>query len=148
MANYIYTNGVLQNTNELKHWKYLKKKKVNGKWRYYYSDDEYNNAKSEYESAKKFYDEGTQTLAKAKKIVDDEYKKAMSNGKISLYEQAELGYKNSVLKEINSVHIEAGKKYVSSKDKWKKVKIKTMPRRIVAKGAAAVANLFSRSKKK
>lgn len=26
-------------TGELKHWKYLFKKKINGKWRYYYADD-------------------------------------------------------------------------------------------------------------
>lgn len=27
-------------SDELKHWKYIKKKKVNGKWRYYYDDSE------------------------------------------------------------------------------------------------------------
>ena len=26
-------------TGELKHWKYIKKKRVNGKWRYWYADD-------------------------------------------------------------------------------------------------------------
>jgi hypothetical protein len=37
MANYIYTNGCLYNTDELQHaFKYIKKKRVNGKWRYYY----------------------------------------------------------------------------------------------------------------
>ena len=30
--------GVMMSTgNELKHWKYIKKEKVNGKWRYYYN---------------------------------------------------------------------------------------------------------------
>ena len=30
--------GVIMSTgNELKHWKYIKKEKVNGKWRYYYN---------------------------------------------------------------------------------------------------------------
>lgn len=38
MHNYIYSNGNLYNTNELKHWKYKNKKKVNGKWRYDYKD--------------------------------------------------------------------------------------------------------------
>lgn len=40
MSNYIYTNdGTLHNVNSLEHKKqskYLYKKKVNGKWRYYY----------------------------------------------------------------------------------------------------------------
>lgn len=39
MSNYIYTNGRLYNANELKHWKYVNKKKVNGKWRYWYDDN-------------------------------------------------------------------------------------------------------------
>lgn len=41
MADYIISNGELHNMDELKHakFKYLYKKKVNGKWRYYYEGD-------------------------------------------------------------------------------------------------------------
>lgn len=38
MGEYIITNGELHNTDELKHWKYVKKERVNGRWRYYYDD--------------------------------------------------------------------------------------------------------------
>lgn len=36
VADYIITNGQLHSTDELKHWKYIKKVRKNGKWRYYY----------------------------------------------------------------------------------------------------------------
>lgn len=42
MSNYIYSNGELYNVDELAHaFKYVKREKVNGKWRYYYDDSEY-----------------------------------------------------------------------------------------------------------
>ena len=41
MSNYfIGPDGNLYNTDELMHFKYLKKVKVNGKWRYYYDADQ------------------------------------------------------------------------------------------------------------
>jgi hypothetical protein len=36
MSEYIIVNGELRHADELKHYKYIKKKKVKGKWRYYY----------------------------------------------------------------------------------------------------------------
>jgi hypothetical protein len=33
------------------HWKYIKREKKNGKWRYYYHDDDYEKAKTNYERA-------------------------------------------------------------------------------------------------
>ena len=32
-------------TSDLQHWKYIKRERVNGKWRYYYKDDDYENAR-------------------------------------------------------------------------------------------------------
>ena len=36
----------------MRHFKYIKREKVNGKWRYIYSPDEYNNAQKNYNTAK------------------------------------------------------------------------------------------------
>ena len=33
------------NTSDLQHWKYIKRERVNGKWKYYYKDDDYENAR-------------------------------------------------------------------------------------------------------
>lgn len=38
MSDYIITNGELHSTDELMHWKYIKRERVNGKWRYYYDE--------------------------------------------------------------------------------------------------------------
>jgi hypothetical protein len=35
----LYYVGKDMNANDLTHWKYIKREKVNGKWRYYYKDD-------------------------------------------------------------------------------------------------------------
>ena len=38
---------------ELYHWKYIKREKVNGKWRYYYKDDDVDKARDELNAARK-----------------------------------------------------------------------------------------------
>lgn len=38
--NYYMYNGRLYSADELKHWKYTKKLRINGKWYYYYDDHE------------------------------------------------------------------------------------------------------------
>lgn len=43
--DYFYHNGVLLSEDELMHWKYIKREKVNGKWRYYYDQSELDNKK-------------------------------------------------------------------------------------------------------
>lgn len=55
MSNYIIApDGKLYHADDdyLQHWKYIKREKVNGKWRYYYHDDKYEAAKKNYEDAK------------------------------------------------------------------------------------------------
>ena len=53
--NYLLTregNFITVSDDELYHWKYIKREKVNGKWRYYYHDDDVGEAKEAYEKAK------------------------------------------------------------------------------------------------
>lgn len=60
MSNYIISpDGKLYYAEDdyLQHWKYIKREKVNGKWRYYYHDDKYEDAKKNYEDAKARSDE-------------------------------------------------------------------------------------------
>lgn len=60
MSNYIISpDGKLYHTDDdyLQHWKYIKREKVNGKWRYYYHDDKYEDAKKIYEDSKAKSDE-------------------------------------------------------------------------------------------
>lgn len=39
MENRYYGVTFTREKEELRHWKYIKKKKINGKWRYYYKND-------------------------------------------------------------------------------------------------------------
>lgn len=37
MSDYYFYNGQMYSSDELKHFKYVTKKRINGKWRYYYA---------------------------------------------------------------------------------------------------------------
>lgn len=47
-----YYGYQVYNRNDIRHWKYIKRERVNGKWRYYYDDPEYRNALNSYNLAK------------------------------------------------------------------------------------------------
>lgn len=49
MSDYIITNGQLHSTDELMHWKYIKRERKNGKWVYYYDKE---SAKRDFEYSK------------------------------------------------------------------------------------------------
>lgn len=38
-------------SNGIKHWKYIKRERINGKWRYYYKDDKLNSTQKQMEKA-------------------------------------------------------------------------------------------------
>lgn len=75
-SNYIYTGTDLVSQNELKHWKYIKKKKVNGKWRYYYDIKDalgYDERDAFYKTAGEYIraDEEAKKLTKRNKTSND-----------------------------------------------------------------------------
>lgn len=130
----------------IRHWKYVKKERVNGKWRYYYSDAEYEKAKSKYNKAKANYYKDLQ--AKSASDVDVQtHAQLYDQNKSKEVANRLAGYTMSYYKNDKKL-IESGKKYLNAKKNLKKVKIKTFARRTVAKGIAAVANFFSNLKKK
>lgn len=42
-ANASYTGAMRSTSRDIKHWKYIKREKVNGKWRYYYDTEQLKN---------------------------------------------------------------------------------------------------------
>lgn len=65
------------NADEVMHWKYIKKKKLdNGKWRYYYHDDNYENVRKKYIDANQ---RNLETSARFKKYMSfvDSYTTAL-----------------------------------------------------------------------
>lgn len=139
----------------IKHWKYVKRVKVNGKWRYYYDDAEYSNAKNAVKSANKQYmddyakkyhakaqmDETKPELDAAKKA----YEKNKSAANAKAYRvQSEKMANYEIDHEIADYYTAESKKAVQTAvNKYKQVKLKTAPRRIIAKGIAAIGNALS-----
>lgn len=46
----------------IRHWKYIKREKVNGRWRYYYKDNAYDKANTAYQKAQKQVDSNHYTV--------------------------------------------------------------------------------------
>lgn len=69
-------NEKIVNSDELYHWKYIQKKKVNGKWRYYYDIKEAVgvNARNDYINSSKEYLEARNTLTKLREQDAKKYK--------------------------------------------------------------------------
>ena len=50
-------NEQLNSDDSLQHWKYIKRERKNGKWKYYYHDDNYVDARDKYNDASKAHEE-------------------------------------------------------------------------------------------
>lgn len=133
----------------IKHWKYVKKERVNGKWRYYYADEEYENALKEYNRSKlalgEYEDAYRKSNSKATEL-ESRYKlsKAFKNDKKI---QNDAYYKakaeRSLSDKFQKKYSEARANGIRAANNYENVKIKTATRRTIAKGIAAVANFFS-----
>ena len=113
---FISPDGKLYHSNGdyLQHWKYIKREKVNGKWRYYYHDDKYEAAKAKYEntkeksSAKRQESDAIDKYATESGGVSDPYKSAAKKRASKKAERAE------------EKTAEAQEKYEAAKEKYEK----------------------------
>ena len=115
-------------TDGIKHWKYISKEKINGRWRYYYKDDkaiELKNKAVEANNKRMAYDLKTS-------LKDPKY---AENQKKHIY----YGDKT----EGKRLSDESKKAYKA----YKNYTISSFPRKVIATGAAFVLNLFSKFKK-
>lgn len=98
MSKYILTRGTFQevSNDELMHWKYIKRKKINGKWRYWY----------DYKSLKK-------DVKSALKTVTNKTRNIVSSGKkrVSSYGSKSIG--STIKSTVNKISNDT-KKLVSS----------------------------------
>ena len=79
--------------NELTHWKYIKKVKKNGKWKYYYDKESLKNDVKD----KLGYDEAERLEELDNKLV--EAKKASEKARDEFNKKADAYYQNSITKE-------------------------------------------------
>lgn len=135
----------------IRHWKYIKRERKNGKWVYYYSNAEYNAAKSRVDAANKAladYDNkrnaATKTYLKAK----DDYYNAAASGKKSKIKKA--GSKFDAAKAKYDEYSRGGKKAQKIYDEksladlnYGKVNSKTGTHRQIGEMIVNVANKAS-----
>lgn len=112
LSNYIISpDGKLYHASDdyLQHWKYIKREKVNGKWKYYYHDDKVDKTKREYNSAKA-----------VKEAIEDEYKRASDKYKAALREMSKRAlndeYTDLDAAVINEFHDSIDKQIQAERD--------------------------------
>lgn len=117
----------------IRHWKYIKKEKMsNGKFRYYYKNDNLDQLdKERSESFNKAMKESTKYST-----VGTRYN--YGSNKDTVHYQVER--KDYSEEKANA----AWKEYKKKSNKWAAAKVADIPRRIIGKGMAWVANLFQR----
>lgn len=156
-----YYGYQVYNRNDIRHWKYIKRERVNGKWRYYYDDPEYRNALNRYNLAKS----NTTTIAlrrAANKVNYDAANRKVSrdwmrsrDGKKYIWRATPQSMENDrIWRQARKKYLEydrllkiAQEDEEKARKKYKKIKLSSAPRRVIAKGASAVANFISKYSK-
>lgn len=108
MSNYIIHDGVLCREDELCHYKYIKREKVGGRWKYYYKDTKLDAAKANLDklSAEERAHRKTYDTAKANILSS-----ATGNEIVKDTDKRSLEYSNRALKELEPKLIQAGAEY-------------------------------------
>lgn len=153
-----YYGNQVYNRTDMQHWKYIKRERVNGKWRYYYNDPEYQNALNRYNSAKSAatVEQLRRSASKvnydqAHERVLNDWKRSKDGKKYTWTATPQTEHNRRIEKQYRQEYLTYDRRYRFAKaveevarKKYEKTKLSSVPRRIVAKGAAAVANFISK----
>ena len=145
----------------IRHWKYVKREKLsNGKYRYYYKDDELDKTYSDWENtivdrSKAYSDKWNKELAydRAKsnrESAESNFRKntTVENGKKYSNSTADEKKKYNEYEQALINYDVIDKKAMTLAKKYDKMKLAHTPQRVIAKGIAAVANLLENVKSK
>lgn len=134
MADYFFYKGQMYKTDELKHWKYVKREKKNGKWYYYYDDSEVDKARQKRDKALADVNTSYSKLSSAKNFTKT------YGAKKSASDNIDAAARNVKRREVETAY---RKKVLDSASKnLSKVAIKHLAVAPVAMGAAFIANLL------
>ena len=131
--------------DEMYHWKYIKKKKVNGKWRYYYNkgqlkDDLGFDELKTYNKAKSTYENAAQKRSDTKQAVDDFERRSRNYSyKEYDYDKAHDLYRSAIYWKETAA--KRGQEYMSARTSLKKTPVGklVMAKETIGRGAKAVA---------
>ena len=156
-----YYGNQVYNWNDVLHWKYIKRERVNGKWRYYYHDPEYQSALNNYNSAKSRAMAISLKRAASKADYDQTHTRTLNDWKLSKDGKKYVWTATPQTRRNRRLEDEARQEYLKydkrfrvaqmaesiARKKYIKNKLSSIPRRIVAKGAARIANFLSKYSK-
>lgn len=151
---------IRRTSDDLQHWKYIKKKKVNGKWRYYYDKEQFKDDLGFDERAD--YNRAKAALNQAKGIRNkrkNEYKaysnnirnRSDKNGKVTMTIKPIEESKLNKEKELESKYLAAQavynrgvKEYYKAVAKYEKTPMYTLDKvgKVINRGKNAVKRLF------
>lgn len=169
MSKYILTHGSFREVSddELMHWKYIKREKVNGKWVYQYDDTtdkalanrkkQVDQLKKEYDSAKSNLDDAkaetaiaTQKVAKERydvKVSKDRSEKKANRSELReakrelRKEQKEEYHAEQLVKQTSEAYRTVNLNYMAKA-------ITSFPERTISKGIVAIANFLNNRPKR
>ena len=154
---YFGTDGCMRSISddELRHWKYISKKRVNGKWVYTYDNPELHNATKKENIARAEIDVAKKKHTGAKYGVKDaaiDLNSYASKSDDSINAARRLQRKENNYKEVLAKEKQAAqnvekavKKHEQAAKNLKKTKLKMIPGKMLARGLTFVSNLFSRN---
>ena len=156
-----YYGNQVYNWNDVLHWKYIKRERVNGKWRYYYNDPEYRSALNNYNSAKSRTMTTSLKRAASKADYDQAHKRTLNDWKLSKDGKQYIWKATSQAIYNHRLEDEARQEYLKydqrfrvaqmaesiARENYIKTKLSSIPRRTIAKGAAIIANFLSKYSK-
>lgn len=133
--------------NELMHrsHKYISRKWKNGRWVYEYYNPEYEKAKNERKNAENNEIRKMMQYSAAQADLTVNRNIALEDGKITDSEAKRYTENSMTRDKFYDEYKKAGERYVKAKSEYTKVNVKTLPSRVIGKGAAAVANFLSKA---
>lgn len=134
---------------EFCHWKYIKRVKLpNGKWRYYYEDDELDaKAQTLNRARNNLLRAGVLKAAAKSKLDSAKQNNFYKNSRSSVTKQADIYNKvtkaRSDYDKASADRAKAETAVKTAEKSYKSQKVKDLPEKIVSKGVVFVANLIT-----
>ena len=131
--------------DELMHWKYVKRERVNGRWRYYYDDSSFKDKKKAYEDAEKNLTTKQLRYLLSKSAVKTNYDLYTKDGneKLSDAESKRMTEFMSKMTAYESDYTIAGVEFTRAKSEYMNAKLSHIPAAVISKGMVAVKNAIS-----
>lgn len=135
-------------SDELYHWKYIKRERKNGRWVYYYDQSELDFQKRQLDKANTHAHITQRRATAAKNVLDKSNEIRFKKHGDPVNWPVEDSVDNARQTDVWQNHVAANKAAKARvsvlTERYKKAKTKSLPARTISKGLVAIANFASR----